>query len=169
MVQQELDGAGIHIPALLRHPLGQITDVFALAFLQLRRRRQLNQFLVAALNGAIPLVQMHNVAVGIGQNLHLDVTGLDDAFLEKHLGTTKRFGGLGDYPLVVLPKLLFVVAAADTPAAPAGGGLQHHRVADIGGLGHGILNISKVAFRPWSHRHARGNGGLARLSLVTHG
>ena len=46
-------------------------------------RGLLDDLLVPALNGAVPLVKMENVAVGVREDLDLDVPGLADVLLEE--------------------------------------------------------------------------------------
>ncbi len=49
-----------------------------------RRRRLLDDLLVAALDRALPLEQMHHVAVGVAEDLHLDVPRGVEVALEEH-------------------------------------------------------------------------------------
>ena len=77
---------------------------------QVRRRRQLDDLLVAPLHAAVPLVEMDHVAVRVGQDLHLDVARIDHRLLEVDrriperrlgfpAGRLDRFGqrgGIGD-------------------------------------------------------------------------
>jgi hypothetical protein len=131
MVQQELHRAGV----LVAHRLGgahrQLADVFALGFGQLGRGGDLDELLVAALDGAVPLVEVDAVAVAVADDLHLDVLGIDHALLDEHLGLAEGLGGLGDHPLVVLDQFVVGVAAPDAAAAAAVGGLEHDRIADL--------------------------------------
>ncbi len=46
-------------------------------------RRDLHHLLVAALDGAVALVQVHDVAVVVAQELHLDVLGPVEEALDK--------------------------------------------------------------------------------------
>ncbi|MNJ76524.1 hypothetical protein D3C77_738230 [compost metagenome] len=77
---------------------------------------------------------MHGIAEAVGEDLRLDMLGVDDAFLQEHFGVAKGLGRLGDHPRVRLLQFLAVVAAANDPPAGAGGGLEHHRVAEALGL-----------------------------------
>src|ERR1019366_9943237 len=47
-----------------------------------RRRRFLDELLVTTLDRAITLAQVHDVAVGVGEHLHLDVARLGQVALE---------------------------------------------------------------------------------------
>ena len=50
---------------------------------------------MATLQGAIPLAQMNDVAVGVGENLHLDVTGTLHQTFQNKIAITKSTIGLG--------------------------------------------------------------------------
>src|SRR5439155_18307250 len=56
-------------------------------------RRHLDHFLVAALNGAIALVEMEDGAVAVAQYLDLDVAGAGDVALEKNGVVAECSGG----------------------------------------------------------------------------
>ena len=53
------------------------------------RRRDLDDLLVPALNRAVALVKMNEVAVPVAQNLHLDVLGLADELLDEDVGNAE--------------------------------------------------------------------------------
>ena len=59
-----------------------------------RRRRLLDHLLVAALNRTFPLVQVHDIAMGVTEDLNLDVTGLQHVLFDKHPIITKAVRGL---------------------------------------------------------------------------
>ena len=73
LVEQELDRAG----RVVADGRGQLDRGFAHLLAQLgrdgRRRRLLDQLLVAALHGAVALAQVHDVAVLVAEDLDLDV------------------------------------------------------------------------------------------------
>ena len=96
-----------------------------------RRRRLLDDLLVAALDRTFPLTEMNEIAVVVAQDLDLDVAGSLDIALEEHAIVTEcvlrlalrgrdrlvEFGGRLDdsHPL----------------ATAAGGGFDQQRVADV--------------------------------------
>ena len=92
---------------------------------EVRRRRDLEHLLVAALQGAVALEQVEAFAGSVAQHLHLDVAGggekalgVDGAVAEGGLGLGRAAGvGLGD--------LLARMDHAHPPAAAAGDGLDH--------------------------------------------
>ena len=62
-IHQELNGAGAFIIHMGADLLAQIANLSALGFGQIGGRRALDDFLVAALNRAIALTEMINIAV----------------------------------------------------------------------------------------------------------
>src|SRR5690606_10759880 len=103
-----------------------------------------------------------------GQHLRLDVLGLDDAFLEEHLGTAEGLGRLGNDARVGRFQLGARVAATDTTAATAGGGLEHHRVADALSFAQRLGEVGDVAFGARRDRHASLDHAAPRFGLVAH-
>ena len=95
-----------------------------------RRRRLLDDLLVAALHGAVALAQIHGVAVGVGQHLELDVARVFQELLHIHHGIAEcrlRFAlGHGDG----VQERRLGVHHAHAASAAAAGGLDDHRIAD---------------------------------------
>ena len=137
----EFDRAG----GIVIHGLGERDRLFAhLAaggLVEQRRRRFLDHLLIAALDRAFALAEIDHVAVLVAEHLNFDVAGIDDEFLDENavvaerclgfgLGETKPFGDFGSrmrdpHPL----------------AAAAGGGLDHHGIAD------GVGDLHRMLFR----------------------
>jgi hypothetical protein len=89
-VQQKLYGAGAGIADMPGERYGIRTDAFPQCGIQVRRGSDLDDFLVPALHAAVPLVEVDDVAVGIGQDLHLDVARVDHRLLEEHRRVNRR-------------------------------------------------------------------------------
>ena len=85
-LDQELDRAG----ALVGHRLGAGDggrgDLGAQLRRHARRRGLLDHLLVAPLQRAVALEQVHDVAVGVAEHLHLDVAGPVDHLLQQDAG-----------------------------------------------------------------------------------
>ena len=93
----------------------------------------LKQFLVTALNRAVPLAKVHHVAVAVGQHLHFHVARPIDEFLHVQAGVAEggfRFT-LGCF--VEAFQLTGVWNKAHAATAAAGGGLDHHGIAHLFG------------------------------------
>jgi hypothetical protein len=64
----------------------------------LRARGDLDELLVAALDRAVALEQVHHVAEAVAEDLRLDVLGVDDALFQEHFRRTEGLGGFGNHP-----------------------------------------------------------------------
>jgi hypothetical protein len=100
---------------------------------------------VTALDGAVALVQVYVVAVGVAQHLDLDVARLEHVLLDEDAVVAEGVAGLVDAGGEAFVGFGVVVGHAQALAAAAGGGLDHHRIADLGdldgfvGAGDGIV------------------------------
>jgi hypothetical protein len=68
---------------VVEHPLAQVGG-------ERRRGRDLDDLLVPQLHGAVPVVEVDDVAVAIGEDLHLDVAGALEEPLDEQLAATER-------------------------------------------------------------------------------
>ena len=106
------------------------------------------------------------MALLVGDNLHLDMLGGMDVLLQVHGPVAKGGAALGHGGSIVLLHLGLAGDQADSPAAAAGPGLEHHRIADLRG---GLLGLPDAGedLRAGNHRQARvGHQGLDPI-LVT--
>jgi hypothetical protein len=82
-VVEELDGAGVVVADAVGEFHGGVAKLFPDDRIEVHRGGDFDDFLVAALDGAIALVEVDDVAVLVAEDLHLDVLGsLDVAFEE---------------------------------------------------------------------------------------
>ena len=82
LVEQELDGAGAGVADVPGEGDRVGTHSVAQFGGQVRRGCQLDDLLVAALHAAVPLEEVDDVAVRVGQDLHLDVARVEHRLLE---------------------------------------------------------------------------------------
>ena len=165
-VLQELDGAGGAVADGAADLERRLAQIGALRIAEKRRRRAFNHLLIAALHGAIALVQMHEIAVGVAQDLHFDMPRAADQLLEIHLVLAEGrlgFAPRGRHGLDELP-VVFDDAHAAPAAAPTR--LEHHREAD--GLRHGqrLRVIIGQGRRCRHHRHSRAPPPRLRASTL---
>ena len=117
--EQELHGTGV----LVTHGLGcthrQVADIGALFRGQLRAWGDFDQLLVATLDRAVALKQVHHIAKAVTEDLRFDVLGVYDAFFQKHFGRTKSLGSFRDHPREGLLQLFTAVAATNPATAAA--------------------------------------------------
>ena len=93
---QELDGASVDVVRRL-HELDRIGEnPVPEAVVETRRRRRLDDLLVAQLHGAVAFVKVEDVAGAVGKDLDLDVTRADDQLLDEQAAVAER--GLGLTP-----------------------------------------------------------------------
>ena len=130
-VDQEFDRAGVDVVQRLRELHGVPVQRLPDAFVEVRGRRDLNHLLVAALDGAVALEEVHDVALGVGQDLDLDVARAQDGLLEEHGGVPERGVGFAHGGLQGLRERFAGVHAAHAAPAAAGNGLGEDREADL--------------------------------------
>ena len=133
-----------------------------------RRRRLLDDFLMAPLDRAFALAEVNAIAVAVGQNLDLDVARIADEALDEQPIIAKRGGGLRPGAVKALAQFAVVMGNPHALAAATGRGLDHHRIADALGKPRGFLGRCGRLLAPHN-----GNAGLARNpfrpDLVAHG
>ena len=131
---EELDGAGVDVAGAPRRGATASARIRARsASVEARRRRDLDDLLVAQLHRAVAVEEVDDVAVGVGEDLHLDVAGPGEQPLDEHGAVAERRRRLAAAALERLGQLLGAVHGAHAAPAAAGRRLEHHRVADLVG------------------------------------
>ena len=162
-VEEELDGAGIDIadrPRRLHRNLGQAAA---------RGRRQpgggrfLDDLLVAPLHRALAFEHVDDATMGVGEDLHLDVARPRDAFLDQHPARAEGAPALTPRRRQRRREIPRPVDPAHALAAAAGGGLDHHRVAEGPGAARQRRGALVAAVVAGHDRHA----GLGHHRLGT--
>ena len=74
-IHEEFGRARVHIARFRRQTQGTFAQLRPPGIIEKRRRGALHNLLIAPLNSAIPLKQMHHVAVVVAQQLHLHMAG----------------------------------------------------------------------------------------------
>ena len=93
-VEEKLDGAGVVEPGRAADGEGGVPEVPARRRIgKIRRRRDLDDLLMPALQRAIALEEMDEVAVLVAEELHLDVAGALDELFEEDVGDAERGAG----------------------------------------------------------------------------
>ena len=157
-VEQELDGARVAVADLAREPHGVGAHPVAQLGRQVRRRRDLDHLLVPPLDRAVTLEEVDHVALGVGEDLHLDVPRLRDRLLDEHGRVAEGALALAHADLDRLAQVGRVVHPAHAAAATAGDRLHEQRVAELlRGLDQGVDVVVRL------HRaQGRDTGGLGR-------
>ena len=128
---------------------------------KVRRRRFLDDLLVAALERAIAFAKSRDIAAAVAENLYLDVTRVIDAAFEKHAGILEEVLRQPLHGLVGGCQFIRISAAGEADAAAAGGRLQHHRKAEPHRVDLRLCQARQQA-RSRHQRHARRFRNLAR-------
>ena len=166
-IDKIFDGTGVlvadvfdEIDRCLAHPCTQL-------WREQRRRALLDNLLVAALHGAIALTKVDEIAVGVAEDLKLDVMRVDHELFKVAIAiaeTGHRFvGGRVEQA----DEFLFLEARTHAAATTTGGGLDHYWQPDFFGLGQCRLSIWHDV-GAGRNRHAVGDRGGAGRSLVAH-
>ncbi len=94
-VEQELDGAGVRVAGCHPEALSSRPDLCILFGAERRRRRFLEELLVASLHAAVAHADRPHGAGTVADDLHLDVLGLRDERLEEDGAVAERVERLG--------------------------------------------------------------------------
>ena len=130
-IVKKLDRSGIAVTGLASQLNCGRTQLFAHARRKICRGRDFDNFLMAALHGAIALVQMQQLAMLVAENLHFQMTRASKIFLEED-GTIAE--GRTRFTLGFLQQALELGGIVDDPhATPASthGGLDHQGIANF--------------------------------------
>ena len=119
-----------------------------------RRRRLLDNFLMAALQRAVALVEMDDMAVAVGEDLHFDMARRIDVFFDQHAGVAEgrlRLAHRG------FERGIEVGVLVDPPhalAAAAGHRFDQQRITDFVSLLLEEFRLLAFAVIAGHHRHA---------------
>ena len=123
---------------------------------EVRAGCDLDHLLVAALHRAVALPEVHEVALDVAQDLHLDVLGPRDVALEKDVGPAKRRRRFTARFSDLARQVLGPFDSADSAAAAAEARLDHQRVADPLRCRRDVVMLAEGLFGAWNRRHADG-------------
>ena len=157
--EQELHRAGVAVADLGREPHRVGAHPLAEVGVEVGRRRDLDDLLVTSLDRAVALEEVYDVALGVGEDLHLDVPRVDHGLLDEDGRVAERALRLAHAGVDRVLELLLLVDPPHAAAAATGDGLDEQRVVQpLGGL-HQLVEV--VVGR---HRLQRGYAGvLGRL------
>ncbi len=138
-LDEELDGSRVAIAGRVGDAHGGVADRALVGVVEHGGRGLLDHLLVASLHRAVAHADRPGTAVGravpVGDDLHLDVPGSGDVLLEEDPRIAECLPGLGLRGGQRTGEGLRIADQPDAAAATAGGGLEHHRVAEACGMG----------------------------------
>ena len=94
-VEQELEGSDARVAHLRRHAHGRGGEACTQVVAQTRRRRDLDELLVAALEAAVALAQVDDRPASVAHDLHLDVPRPGKKLLDVEVAIPERRPRLG--------------------------------------------------------------------------
>ena len=171
-VEDELDRAGADVADRLRGRDRRRPQLGAQRVVDDRRRRLLQDLLVPPLDRALPLEQVHDLPVGVGEDLHLDVPGALDQPFEEDRAVAERADRLPPRGGDRLGQLAGRGNDPHATTAPAEGGLDQHREPDLGlgAIGQSGRQLLPVTDRDaGQHRHPGPGHQLLGRGLGAHG
>src|ERR1700730_6911280 len=124
------------------------------------RGRLLDYFLVTALDGTFAFAKMDDVSVLVAQHLNFDVTRIDDELFNKNPAIAESGFRFPARAGKIFSDLLTSGDDTHPPAAAAGRGLDHHRIAD--GIGD-IRSLQGVVDDAGESRHGRDTHQLSEF------
>eukprot|EP00968_Pinguiococcus_pyrenoidosus_P004452 scaffold300_cov258-Pinguiococcus_pyrenoidosus.AAC.31 len=130
LVHEELDGACVAVLCVRRELLRVVEERLARVLRQALGRRDFNDLLVAALDRAVSVVEVHDVSGAIAEDLDLDVPRLRDEALDENGAIAEGGKGLAGRQLEVLLELLLGLHHAHAFAPSAHGGLDDDGISD---------------------------------------
>src|SRR5690606_37370343 len=84
VTDEVLNRAGVDVSHMTRQRHGAVAEHVADLVAQHRSRGLFENLLVATLDRALPVSQMHHVSMGVTEHLHLDVAASSDERLDEH-------------------------------------------------------------------------------------
>src|SRR5258708_19107368 len=169
VLEQELERADTAVADLAAGFDTALADAIAQLGRELRRRRFLHHLLMAPLQRAVALAQMHRVFMRVGEDLDLDVAWPLEVLLEVDHGVGERRLRLASRHVHGIEQCRLGMHYAHTPAAAAAGGLDDHRVAHLARDTHDFLAVfGQRALRAGNGRYAGLGHRRFRADLVAH-
>ncbi len=168
-VVEEFDGAGVVIADGFGKTGSGFAEVVTEGSREVDGRGDFDDLLVAALDGAVALVKVDDVAVTVAEDLDFDVLGaFDVAFEEDRVvakGVLRFFLGFFEAGL----KLGGFFDNAHAAPATTEGGFDDEREANFMGHGEGLVGIGNGVVGSWKDGDLGGDGLGASGGFVAHG
>jgi hypothetical protein len=134
-----------------------------------RRRGLLEDLLVPALQGALPLEQVDERTVGVPGDLHLDVAAAAHETFAVHGRVPERGQRLASGSLDGRRQPVDAVHDTHAASAPAGRGLDEQGEAQVRGGVEPLLRVGGVQVQAGQHRDSGGGHELLGGDLAAHG
>ena len=167
-IVEEFDGAGIIVADFAGHAgsgVAEFTDDF---FGKTERRSDLDDFLMAALDGAVALVEVNDVAVLVAEDLDLDVFRARDVFFEEDGGIAEGAAGFALGFVEEMGEIGGFVDDAHTATAPAKRSFDDEGEANLLRGLEGLVAVGDGLFGAGKRRHVNALGEGTGGGFVAH-
>src|SRR5579862_1539654 len=124
---------------------------------------------MTALDRAIPLAEMADLAILITGHLDLDMTGLFHEFLHVDAVVLERCAGFGLCSIIGPFHILFLPNDTHTFSSATGGSLEDDGVSDVFSHSLSLIQAPQKSFAARYNRNAGLDHGFLGRDLVTHG
>ena len=155
-IQQELDRAGVVVFDRLADPQGGVADGLPHFGHEVQGGGDLDHFLMPSLERAVTLIEVHQVAVLVAEQLDFDVAGFFDELLQVQPAVAEVGGAEALDGFEGLLQGVLRVAEPHPNAAASGSALQHHGIADVGRFERSLRNTPEQCC---SGQHGRSTAG----------
>lgn len=169
LVDEELRGAGVAVADRLCEADGVVEHGVADLGGKVLGRGDLDDLLVPPLDGAVTLVQVHDVAMVVTEELHLDVLGLVEEALDEDGAVAEGGLCLGRGALEVLLQRFLVADHTHATATASVGGLDDDGEAILVGEALDLLKLLHCALCSGDDGHVCLDGDLSGRDLVSEG
>ena len=167
-IEKEFDGAGVVVADAAANFQRGIAQFLANARFERHGRGDFHDLLMAALHGAIALVQVQDVAVAVAEHLHLDVLGAGNVFFQENGGIAEGAAGLVAGLVQKVGEVAGLGHHAHAAATAAERGLDDEREADFAGDFQGFGAVFDGIFRARQDGHVDFLRERAGGDLVAH-
>ena len=168
-VHQELDGPGAHVVDRPRCLHGDRAHGLARLGVDRERGGLLDHLLMPALDRALALVEVNDVALRVAQHLDLDVARLENGLLDVDPIVTERRFRLRTCRAESAREIARPLDEPHSLAAAAARSFQEDGEPDLGGQACHLCLGGDGLLRAGNDRHAGAAHEPARLELVPHG
>ena len=117
LIHKELNSTGVAIANVVGQSKSVVTDLFTFLVGEIKRGSNLDDLLMATLNGTVTLIEMYDIAVVITENLYFNMLWILNKLLQEDSGVTERRLGLRGCRLESLEKLFLILRNAHTATA----------------------------------------------------
>ena len=167
-IKEHLDRAGPHVVDCLGSAHGRLAHRCTQRGSEGGTRRLLDQLLVTALDGAVALAEVDHIAVGVAEDLELDVPRAFEVFLDVHIAVAEGRERFGAGELKGPGEIVSVARDAHPLPAPARGGLDDDREAGLHRERQRLVHVVDRPRGPRNDRHAAVGHRLSCRGLVAH-